>query len=244
VIATIHQPDFFPWLGLFDKLAKVDSWIVLDHVKNNPRDAAFWGRRVRLLTQQGPIWLSVPLCRSDTRGEIGMPINEMKVNVLEKRQLTKSLEMVRQSYSRHPYFDEHFHLVERYFSDPDPSLMGRNMNFMLAAMKLLGVSPAIVYSSTIGVHSSRTTLLADLLEAVGATRYLCGQGARDYQDDTIFAQRGIKLSYNNFAHPLYDQHRRQPFVPGLSLLDALFSIPLKDVSEWLTASRKEFRQSV
>ena len=46
---TIHQPDFMPWYGFFNKLSKVDVWVVLDHVENNPRNSSFWGKRVQIL---------------------------------------------------------------------------------------------------------------------------------------------------------------------------------------------------
>ena len=39
MIITIHQPDFMPWYGFFNKISKVDTWVVLDHVHNNPRKA-------------------------------------------------------------------------------------------------------------------------------------------------------------------------------------------------------------
>ena len=44
MIVAIHQPDFMPWMGFFDKILKADLWVILDHVENNPRNTGYWNR--------------------------------------------------------------------------------------------------------------------------------------------------------------------------------------------------------
>ena len=70
-----------PWFGFFNKIAKADDWILLDHVENNPRDTAFWPRRVPILVNGQPTWLSIPLFRPKEPGVIGMPIKDMTINI-------------------------------------------------------------------------------------------------------------------------------------------------------------------
>jgi hypothetical protein len=116
------------------------------------------------------------------------------------------------------------------------------MRFISSVLDRLGMEPRFVFSSTLGATTTKTELLADLLGSVGAELYLCGQGAREYQDDAVFAQRGIRLAYNEFQHPTYEQRRSQPFTPGLSILDPLFSVPLSEIRSWLEVSREAFRR--
>ena len=46
-VVAIHQPNFFPWLGFFDKILCSDVFIVLDHVQF-PKSEGNWSNRVRM----------------------------------------------------------------------------------------------------------------------------------------------------------------------------------------------------
>ena len=62
MIVAIHQPNFFPWLGYFDKLARADVFIALDHVQF-PKTQGNWGNRVQLLVGGKAKWTTVPIRR-------------------------------------------------------------------------------------------------------------------------------------------------------------------------------------
>ncbi len=235
-IATIHQPDFLPWFGLFNKIAKSDLWIVLDHVKNNPRQSAFWGRRVRVLVNGNPTWLSVPLTRPPQSGVIGVPIREMRFNEAEQKHLARCLKTVKIAYAKAKYFRQYIGLVEQYFEDSEPLLIYRNMRFIRAVMDILGMHAEIVESSSFNIRSHSTQLLVDLLIRVGAQKYLCGNGAAGYQDNEMFATNGIDLIHNTFRHPVYPQLRTTTFIPGLSIIDALFNVPTEQLADWVKRS--------
>jgi len=230
-MATIHQPDFMPWFGFFNKIAKADLWIVLDHVKNNPRDAAFWGRRVQILVNGQPTWLSITLNKPKDAGVIGIPIHDMTINLQDLKVMEKCLKTVRMAYVRAPFFAEHWDLVEVYFLAQGESLLKRNMQFIESVLRLLGIRTQVMYSSSLGVTTQSTQLLIDLLHKVSADTYLCGGGAQGYQQDDLFTANGISLQYNLFEHPIYRQLRTEQFVPGLSILDALFCMPLDLLAE-------------
>ena len=56
-----------------------------------------------------------------------------------------------------------------------------------------------------------------------ATEYFAGVGGRDYMDEELFKKANIKLTYQDFEHPIYKQLHGE-FVPNLSVLDYLMNV--------------------
>ena len=107
MIVTIHQPDFMPWLGFFKKIADAVIWIVLDHVYSNPRDAASWLRRVKILANNCPFWLSLPI-KKPKSGSLKTPINRLEYNFSQSKLISERLKTIDQSYRRSRNFDKIF----------------------------------------------------------------------------------------------------------------------------------------
>ena len=57
MIAAIHQPQFMPWLGYFEKMDRADAFVLLDNVQYKKNE---WQNRNRIKNSQGSQWLTVP----------------------------------------------------------------------------------------------------------------------------------------------------------------------------------------
>ena len=82
------------------------------------------------------------------------------------------------------------------------------------------------------IHDS-TDLLIEIINKLNGTSYLCGNGAGGYQEDSKFEKADIKLQYQNFQHPVYNQFNTEGFIPGLSIIDPLMNIGYDGVKELL-----------
>ena len=71
MIVTIHQPQYMPWLGYFDKADRADIFILLDDVQFKKNE---WQNRNRIRTSQGWQWFTVPVLH-----DFGQKINEVKI---------------------------------------------------------------------------------------------------------------------------------------------------------------------
>ena len=224
-LVAIHQPNFFPWLGYFDKLRRADVFIFLDDVQF-PKTGGVWSNRVKVLINGEGRWLTAPVDRSfhGTRS-----INEVNFTSREdwRRKLLKTLVA---SYRRAPCFDEAFVLLEPLILNPEENIANYNRFALTAIAQYIGMPVGkFRCSSEFMVAEHASEMLISLTRAVGGDAYMCGGGATGYQEDATFAAEGFDLIYQNFQHPFYPQIGVKEFVPGLSIIDALMNIGTQGV---------------
>ena len=58
----IHQPNFFHWLGFFNKIAIADKFIIYDTAQL-PKKGGSWSNRVKLILSGEQRWVSANLDR-------------------------------------------------------------------------------------------------------------------------------------------------------------------------------------
>ncbi len=222
-IVTIHQPDFMPWIGFFNKIEKADVFVVLDHVTNkyNVRN---WLRRVNFNINCQKCWLSVSLKKTKPSH---IPISCMEVN--DNIDYTKKLKSIRQSYQKTKYFDDIYPLITNWFDSDENKLSKRNMLFIKTIMNLLDIKTEIIYSSDLNCNNKSTDLLIEIIKKINGGTYLCGSGAAGYQEDKKFHYNEIEVNYNNFKPPVYRQYNNKgEFISGLSIVDCLMNIGIDD----------------
>ncbi len=218
-IVAIHQPNFFPWLGFFNKIVRADIFILMDNAQF-PKTGGAWSNRVQLLVNGQAAWVTMPIVRSyhGTRR-----ICEMKINNSTpwREKLLKTIQM---NYARAPFFKPTYPWLAELIDRPADSLAEYNIAAIRALMERLNLNTAkLVLGSTLNVAGNLTELLIAMVRAVGGTAYLCGGGAGGYQDDELFGAHGMELIYQNFNHPVYPQANTNQFVPGLSIVDSLLN---------------------
>jgi len=214
-VAAVHQPNFIPWLGFFYKLAHADTFILLDSVQLG--SVGSYTNRVGVRSTEGAKWLTIPV-----KHHFGQLIKDVAIAETEPWR-AKHLGILRMCYGKYPFFDEVFPLVEKWYGETQgDSLLAFNESIIRSVAELLSLHTEIVRSSTLGCMGAKADLILCLARSVGASVYLSGQGGANYQDEREFERAGIELRYSDFVHPAYQQ-RQLPFIPGLSILDMLFS---------------------
>ena len=216
-VAVIHQPDFLPWLGFFDRLARADLYIALDHVQFVSGGSRSWMHRDRIKTPTGPRWLSL----SVQKAPLGTAIRDVRL-VPGERWREQNLALLRESYRGAPFFEELFPRMEALYGRGDERMLALNLASIDLLQELLGISVPRVLSSSLAPVGVRNEMLVDLLRKCGATHYLSGQGARAYFDPRPFAEAGIEVVWQQFRHPVYPQLHGE-FVSELSAIDLLLN---------------------
>ena len=215
-IVAIHQPNFLPWLGYFDKLARCDVFVLLDTVQF-PKKSGTWMNRVKLLVSGEPAWITVPVVRAYH----GLRrIDEMEID--ESRPWRrKLLQTIEQSYRRAPHFEETMPLVTDIVEHDTTVLADYNEAGVRRLAAAVGLDAGkFTRASTLNVSGTATELLIAITHKLGGDSYLAGGGAAGYQEDEKFAAAGVRLRYQAFEHPTYSQLADGTH-PGLSIVDAL-----------------------
>lgn len=224
-IVAIHQPNFFPWLGYFDKIICSDVFIFMDNVQFSKKGGT-WANRVRLAINGQATWVTMPIVRSfhGTRLVKDMQINN---STRWREQLLNTLQT---NYAYAPFSYQIFPLLQKLISNPTDKLMDYNETAIRATIAALGLNASqFIIGSTLDITGEATDLIISMVNAVGGTAYLCGAGAANYQENNKFAQAGIELIQQQFQHPIYPQTNTSAFIPGLSIIDALMNCGIDNV---------------
>ncbi len=232
-LVAIHQPNFLPWLGFFDKLARCDVFVLLDHVQFPRTGGGTWTNRVQVLVSGKPAWLTVPIVRTHH----GLrTIAEMEISSGTPWR-GRLLETIRRNYARAPFFRDAFPILEGIIGHATESLADYNVYGICELVRALGLPHGEMRrSSELGAAGHGTDLLISITKAVGGSAYLCGGGASGYQEDEKFAEAGVGLVYQSFQHPTYPQGN-PTFVPGLSITDAIMNCGLESVRSLIGRER-------
>jgi hypothetical protein len=219
MIVSINQPAYLPWLGYFDRIARSDLHIVLDHVQLEHNTSTSFTNRNKIRQKTGWSWLTVPIL---TKGrQQGMAICDIEVDMRQPWQ-TKHWSTLSNTYSRAKYFADYRDELAGIYQRPVHKLteiMEPLTDFLLTKFE---INTPLVYSSTLPVTETKSTLVLELCQQAGATEYLSGPFGRDYLDLESFERAGIKVTWHDYQHPEYKQHH-PGFEPYMSAIDLLFN---------------------
>lgn len=231
-LVAIHQPNFLPWLGFFDKIRRSDVFVAMDNAQFS-KTGGTWTNRVQMFVNAEPAWVTMPIVRAYH----GLrSIREMRIND-DPTWRTKVLRSIEQNYRRAPYFGDVFPSLESIIRNQTSDLAEYNVSGIRTLCQALGFETPIVAGSTLEADGRATGLLIRMVKAVGGTAYLAGGGAGGYQDDDQFREAGINLIYQDFQHPTYPQFNTSGFKPGLSVVDALMNCGFAGTAGLLESSR-------
>jgi hypothetical protein len=212
----IMQPTYLPWVGYFDMIDQVDTFVLLDHVQFSKQS---WQQRNRIKTPAGLEWLTVPV---EVKGKLGQTILDVQIQSEHfARKHVRALEM---HYARAAngaaVIGEFARLLLR---EPRlDKLVELNTALIGWMCTALGIRTRLVRSSTLSPEGERTGALVSICEQLGGTHYLSTPGSAEYllTDLHLFEARGIPVTFHHYFHPTYSQ-LYPPFVPFASAIDLL-----------------------
>jgi len=212
-LACIRQPGYLPYMGFFKKIQSSDIFVYLDDTKFVEHG---WDNRNKIKTDQGSMWLTVPIKRVSQQllKDVLIANNESWKN--------KHLRSIKINYTKAPFFNDCWDDLSVIFLKDWNNLIDLNLNLIKYFNQKLEIITKTIRSSELQINSSGTKRLVEICQNVGATTYLSGIVGKEYLDENLFKEAGIKIIYENFKHPIYKQLGND-FLPNMSIIDLLFN---------------------
>lgn len=215
MVCTVHQPNYLPYLGFFEKANRSDVFILYDTTQFKKND---WQNRNKLCTKDGWQWISVPVMH-----DFGQKIYEVKIKDAG-RSLAKNWRSIMVNYARAPYFKVYSPEFERIYSSETESLSELNCMIIIKAAELLGLRTKFIKCSELPkIETTSTQALIDLTKLAGADTYISGGEGINYLDMNLWNSTGLKILFQKYHHPVYRQFNSEVFQPYMNILDLLFN---------------------
>ena len=212
---AIHQPNFLPYQGYFDKIRNSDIFVFLDNVTYTKNDFI---NRNKIKTPDGWYWLTVPVVNKNI---LKTPICEVKINSSTNWR-KKHWNSIRFNYGRATSFEKYKTFFEDIYNSEWNLLAKLNKLLIKEICKFLGIETAFIEASTLDIKGSGTDLIVDICEILEADTYLSGIAGKNYIRHELFEQKNIDIAFQEFKNPNYPQLHGE-FIPNLSIIDYLLN---------------------
>lgn len=212
--ATIHQVNYLPWIGFFNKISKVDCFVLLDTADYSKNSVA---NRNKIKVSNGTAYLTIPIEHRFFRKPL------LEVLLPERSDWAKKhWKTIELNYCKADFFNSYNTFFKDVYGNLPEKLVELNEKIIRFLLKEFKINVEVVKASELAINPElkKTDMLLDILKKVHATSYLSGTGGKGYLEEEKFDD--IKPEFQNFKHPIYKQ-LYGGFIEGLSAIDLLFN---------------------
>lgn len=212
---AIMQPYFFPYIGYWQLLNTVDTFIIYDNIEFTKKG---WFHRNNFLMNGEKTLFSIPLKKDSDY----LDVVERYLSDDSKKEITKIIRQLDNVYRKAPYFKTVFPLIKNLFDCNEKNLFKYIYNSIKQLSDYLEIDTKIIISSSLNIDHSlkgQDKVIA-LNKSVNATKYINSIGGIKLYDFEKFKQEKIELFFLKSNIPRYKQFDNE-FVPYLSIIDIL-----------------------
>lgn len=210
----VMQPYLFPYLGYWQMIAAVDTFVVFDDVNYINKG---WVNRNNILVNGQSHLFTLPLNKASQN----KLINEIELGGAPEAK-EKILTTIRMSYKKAPFYNDVYPLVEKVFLNPQKNLALFLRDQFEAVFDFLDIKTKIVPSSDVEKNNSLKgqDKILEICRKLDCDIYINAIGGRELYSYDAFASRNMQLRFIKMKPVEYAQYK-QPFVPNLSFIDVM-----------------------
>lgn len=212
---AIMQPYFLPYIGYWQMIGAVDTFVVYDNIEFTKKG---WFNRNRILEIDHDRFFILPIKKASDF----LPVNQRYLSDDSGVEIARILRTIQSNYRKAPQFTSAYPTIEKCFQYPSKDLFEYVFNSIKLICKYLDINTKIIISSKIMIDHSlkaENKVLA-ICKAENASTYINAIGGVELYDKKEFESSGIDLKFIKSKDIKYRQFN-DVFVPWLSIVDVM-----------------------
>lgn len=228
MIVGVMQPYLFPYIGYWQLLNGVDTFVMFDDVNYINRG---WINRNRILIDGQPKYFNVQM-RGASQNQL---INEVALTN-DVQAAEKQVRAIELAYKKAPYFTDCFPMIAECMRFQGENLSDFVCHSICETAKYLGINTTLLLSSEIEKDNSLRgqDKILDICKRLGATEYWNPIGGTELYDKALFSENGMVLHFLKANGDIrYKQFKEDAFEPFLSIIDVMMFNSVDSIQEML-----------
>ena len=222
----IMQPYFIPYIGYWQLIHSVDKYVIYNDVQYIKGG---WINRNRILVGGEPKFINLFMNGASPN----KLINEINVpdNIVQK---SKTLKTIKHSYSKAPYFNLIYPVIEKIIFYKEQVLSLYLKHSIETIADYLGINTEFILSSDIEKDNKLKgqDKVLQICKILGATEYYNAIGGKELYSVEVFGKYGIDIKFLKTESIEYKQFDNE-FIPNLSIIDVLMFNSSEEVMKML-----------
>lgn len=208
---AIMQPYLFPYIGYWQLISAVDTFVIYDDVSFIKQG---YINRNSILSNEKAQQITLELLGASSF----KLINEIELG----NNKSKILKTIKQNYRKAPFFENAIPSIEEILNNKEKNL-ARFIGYSLEKISnYLEIDTKFIYSSEIKKDSTLKAQdkVIDICKNLNTQRYLNAIGGQKLYSKEIFKENGMELNFIKTELVEYKQLKNE-FIPYLSIIDIL-----------------------
>ena len=222
---AIMQPYFMPYIGYWQLMNAVDTYVVYDNIEYTKKG---WFNRNRILLNGKDYLFTIPVKKDSDYLDV------CERYVADDFKKEKLLNMFCEAYHKAPYYSNIYPYIEKMVLYCDTNLF-KYIYYSIGIVKeLLGIKTKVIISSSIDIDHSlkgKDKVIA-ICKELGASEYYNAIGGQSLYDKNEFKNNGIELKFLKSELVPYKQLKND-FVAGLSIIDVMMFNSPEEIKQML-----------
>ena len=224
---AIMQPYLFPYIGYWQLINAVDTFVIYDNIQFSKKG---WFHRNNFLMNGKKTLFTIPLKKDSDN----LDVVDRYLSDDSEKQINRIVAQMKNNYKKAPYYSDVFPLIEAVFIHQEKNLFSYIFHSIKMICNYLDIDTKIVKSSTININHnlrSQDKVIA-INKNLNSIKYINPIGGMELYDVESFNKETIELKFLESEVPKYNQFNEE-FMPYLSIIDVMMFNSKEEVKNML-----------